>query len=475
MIPSVLIIEDERILSQAMRDYLAHQGYEAVVAGSGEEGLKLLRDAEMDLVVLDYQLPGMDGIETLRQIRQAAPATEIVMVTAHGSVKIAVEAMKAGGFDYLTKPVDLEELAVVLDKAWNHARLQRELRYWQGAGRDGNPLDRIIGDSSATRLLRTQIERLAALGAGAGAPAILITGETGTGKGLVARVIHDLSPRAERPFVDLNCGAIPATLLESELFGYARGAFTDARAAKAGLFESADGGTLFLDEIGAMPPELQVKLLKIIEEKVVRRLGGLRSKLVDARVVAATNADLEQAVKAGGFRADLLYRLNVLTLPMPPLRERPDDVLPLARHYLERAARQHQRPKRLHPDAEAQLLRHSWPGNVRELANVLERVVLLHEGDEIHAGDLGLSRAAGGGGAVEVGASGVRVDFSRGGVSLARVERTLIIEALAAARNNRRRAAELLDISLETLRYRLEKHGIESGDASRDDDKTRRA
>jgi two-component system, NtrC family, response regulator AtoC len=257
MIPSVLIIEDEKILAHAMRDYLAHHGYEPVVAGSGEGGLKLLRDSEMDLVVLDYQLPGMDGIETLRQIKQATPATEVVMVTAHGSVKIAVEAMRAGSFDYLTKPVDLEELAVVLDKAWTHARLQRELRYWQGAGLDGNPADRIIGDSSATRLLRTQVERLAALAA-----PILITGETGTGKGLVARVIHDLGPRAERPFIELNCGAIPGTLLESEVFGYERGAFTDARAAKAGLFESADGGTLFLDEIGAMPLELQVKLLR---------------------------------------------------------------------------------------------------------------------------------------------------------------------------------------------------------------------
>jgi len=467
MIPSVLIIEDEKILAHAMRDYLAHHSYEPVVAGSGEEGLKLLRDSEMDLIVLDYQLPGMDGIETLRQIKQAAPSTEVVMVTAHGSVKIAVEAMRAGSFDYLTKPVDLEELVVVLDKAWDHARLHRELRYWQGAGRDGNPVARIIGDSSATRLLRTQAERLGALAA-----PILITGETGTGKGLVARVIHDLGPRAERPFIELNCGAIPGTLLESEIFGYERGAFTDARAAKAGLFESADRGTLFLDEIGAMPLELQVKLLKIIEEKSVRRLGGLRSKLVDVRIVAATNADLEATVKAGTFRSDLLYRLNVLMLPLSPLRERPDDILPLARHYLDRAVRQHHRPKRFYPDAEAELLRYSWPGNVRELANVLERVVLLHEGDEIRAGDLGLSRAALGAGAVEVEGSGIRVDFSRGGVSLAQVERTLILEALKAARNNRRRAAELLDISAETLRYRLEKHGIEAGEAGRPGDST---
>lgn len=463
MIPSVLIIEDEKILSQAMRDYLARRGYEAAVAGSAEEGLKLLAESEMDLVVLDYQLPGMDGLEALRQIKHVAPAAQVVMVTAHGSVKIAVEAMRAGGFDYLTKPVDLEEMAVVLGKAWNHARLERELRYWQSAGRDSRPLARIIGDSEATRLLRTQVERLASMEPGQGAaPPILITGETGTGKGLVARAIHDLSPRASRPFVELNCAAIPSALLESEIFGYERGAFTDARAAKAGLFESADAGSLFLDEVGAMPLELQVKLLKVIEEKSVRRLGGLRVKQVDVRIVAATNSDLDEAVKAGAFRADLLYRLKVLTLALPPLRERREDILPLARHYLDRAARQYQRPKRFHPDAEPWLLGYPWPGNVRELANLLERVVLLHEGDEVHGNELGLSGVARPGRVVDVDASAVRVDFSRGGVSLAQIEKSLIVEALKVTGSNRRRAAELLDISLETLRYRLEKYGIET-------------
>jgi two-component system response regulator AtoC len=463
MIPSVLIIEDEKILSQAMRDYLARRGYDATTAGSAEEGLKLLGESEMDLVVLDYQLPGMDGLEALRQIKHVAPAAQVVMVTAHGSVKIAVEAMRAGGFDYLTKPVDLEEMAVVLDKAWHHARLERELRYWQGAGRDNRPLARIIGDSEATRLLRTQVERLASMEPGQGAaPPILITGETGTGKGLVARAIHDLSPRAPRPFVELNCAAIPSALLESEIFGYERGAFTDARAAKPGLFESADAGTLFLDEVGAMPLELQVKLLKVIEEKSVRRLGGLRVKQVDVRIVAATNADLDEAVKAGGFRADLLYRLKVLALALPPLRERHEDIVPLARHYLDRAARQYQRPKRFHPDALPSLLGYPWPGNVRELANLLERVVLLHEGDEIHGNELGLSGVARPGHVVDVDASAVRVDFSHGGVSLTQIEKSLIVEALKVTGNNRRRAAELLDISLETLRYRLEKYGIET-------------
>ncbi len=295
-----------------------------------------------------------------------------------------------------------------------------------------------------------------------GGPAILITGETGTGKGLVARTIHDLSLRASHPFVEINCAGIPPMLLESEIFGYERGAFTDAHAAKPGLFESADGGTLFLDEIGAMSLELQVKLLKVIEEKSVRRLGGLRSKVIDVGIIAATNSDIEAAVRAGSFRQDLLYRLNILTITLLPLRERTKDILPLARNFLAHASRQYHRAKFLLPEAEAQLLNYPWPGNVRELSNIIERVVLLHEDDKIGGDALGLKGISLHGGSVEVDSTGVRVDFSRGGISLAQLERTLIIHALEAAGGNRRRTAELLDISLETLRYRLEKFGLAS-------------
>jgi DNA-binding NtrC family response regulator len=461
MIPSVLIIEDEKVLGQAVRDYLARHGYEPTVTGSGEEGLRSLRESEPDLVVLDYMLPGMNGLETLHEIRQAAPSTPVVMVTAYGSVKTAVEAMRAGAFDYLTKPIDLEELALVLDKAWKHARLQRELQFWQSAGRAGAPADRLIGDSEATRQLRAQVQRLAALDHGAGgSPPVLITGPTGTGKGLLARVLHDLGPRAERPFVEVNCAAIPAALLESEMFGYERGAFTDARTSKPGLFEAADGGTLFLDEIGELPLELQVKLLKAIEEKSVRRLGGLRAKTVDVRIVAATNADLERAVADGRFRTDLLYRLKVLTVSLPALRERRADILPIARHYLAGFSAAYRRPRRFGPDVEEALLAYGWPGNVRELANVVERAVLLQEGDVITAGDLALTRATRPEGTVQIAAGGVSIDLSGGGVSLGRLERALIVEALKVAGGNRRRAAELLDISVETLRYRIEKHAV---------------
>ncbi len=468
MIPSVLIVEDESVLAGAMRDYLSRHGFEPAVAASGEEALQALRQAEADLVILDYRLPRMDGLEVLREVRQLAPGAAVIMLTAHGSVRTAVEAMRAGAFDYLTKPVDLEELALVLARAWSHTRMERELRFWQDARRRGAAGERIVGESEATRQLRTQVERLAALDAGGeGAPPILLTGETGTGKGLVARTIHDLGPRAERPFVEVNCGAIPAALLESEMFGYERGAFTDARAAKPGLFEAADGGTLFLDEIGAMPLELQVKLLKVIEDRAVRRLGGLRPRIVDVRVVAATNSDLERAAREGTFRPDLLYRLTVLTRARPPRRARPPAARPRARHFLAAGGRRNGRPRRLSGDAERRLREYPWPGNVRELANVIERAVLLAERDEIRADDLGLVPAARPAAPVEVSAGGVAVDFSRGGISLAGLERSLIAEALRAAGGSRRRAAELLDISLETLRYRMEKYGL-AGGAERD-------
>jgi len=466
VIPAVLIVEDERVLAEAMSDYLARHGFETTMAGSGEAALDAIHRSEPDLVVLDYQLPGMDGLEVLREIRQRAPQAAAVMLTAHGNVKTAVEAMRAGAFDYLTKPVDLEELALVLGRARSHARLERELRLLQDAGGRGAPGERIVGTSEATRNLRTQVDRLAGLDQGpGGAPPVLISGETGTGKGLVARAIHDLSPRAERPFVEVNCGAIPAQLLESEMFGYERGAFTDARAAKPGLFEAADGGTLFLDEISAMPLELQVKLLKAIEDRSVRRLGGLRQKTVDVRIVAATNADLDRSAHEGTFRADLLYRLKVLTLVLAPLRSRPEDVVPLARHFLAEAGRRYRRPRRLTSDAETSLRAYEWPGNVREVANVIERAVLLHEGEEIGAGVLGLPALARGGAPIEVGSGGgVKVDFSQGGLSLSELERTLIVEALKAAGGNRRRAAELLGISVETLRYRMEKHALTSAE-----------
>ncbi|MBI2525387.1 MAG: sigma-54-dependent Fis family transcriptional regulator [Candidatus Rokubacteria bacterium] len=460
MPPLVLVVEDETILGDSIAIYLDRYDCSTLVARSGEEGVRLAEEASPDVAVVDVRLPGIDGLEVLRRIREASAATEVIMMTAHASVTAAVQAMKLGAFDYLTKPLDLDELRVVVDKAVAHLRMQRELSYLKARqGADGH-VSGIVGESAPIRLLRKQIERIASLEtpAGGAAPTVLVVGETGVGKEMVARAIHYQSPRAQGPFVEINCAAIPATLLEAELFGYERGAYTDARSAKAGLFESADGGTLFLDEIGHMDPAIQVKLLKAIEDKAVRRLGGLRQKSFNARIVAATNRDLEEAIAEGAFRADLYYRIKVLTVEVPPLRERGADIPLLARHFMRRFTAQYGLPVRdLAPDAETALLAYGWPGNVRELAHVLERAALLHGGPIVTAEQLGLAEAKRPA-PVSVGAGkGVTVDFGSGGIVLDDVERELIVRALDTSGWNRTRASRLLGISKETLRYRMEK------------------
>ncbi len=458
MSPLILVVEDEAILGDSICAYLEHHGYTTAVARSGEEGIRLAEENSPDVALVDIRLPGMPGLEVLRKLRDVSAGTEVVMMTAHASVASAVEAMKAGAFDYLAKPLDLDEARVVVDKALAHQRMRRELTYLKAREETGGHTAEIVGDSPAIHVLRQQIDRIAALeSAAGGAPTVLIRGETGSGKEMVARAIHYGSQRAKGPFVEINCAAIPSALLEAELFGYEKGAYTDARAAKPGLFEAADGGTLFLDEIGHMESSLQVKLLKAIEEKTVRRIGGLRPKAFNARIITATNRDLEAAIADGSFRPDLYYRIKALTLDIPPLRSRGVDIVLLARHFLDRFTRQYGLPaKRLTPEAEAALLGYAWPGNVRELAHLMERAVLLHDGSVIAVGHLGL---AGGQGAatVDVGPGGVRVDFSVGGIQLETVERQLILEALQASNWNRGRAAKLLGITKETLRYRMEK------------------
>lgn len=461
MSPLILVVEDETILGDSICTYLEHHGYTATVARSGEEGIRLAEESSPDVAVVDIRLPGLDGLGVVRKLREVSAATEVVMMTAHASVASAVEAMKAGAFDYLTKPLDLDEVRVVVDKALAHQRMRRELSYLKAREETGGHTAEIVGDSPAIRLLRQQIDRIAALESPeGGAPTVLIRGETGAGKEMVARAIHYGSPRAKGPFVEINCAAIPSSLLEAELFGYEKGAYTDARTAKPGLFEAADGGTLFLDEIGHMELGLQVKLLKAIEEKSVRRVGGLRPKSFNARIVAATNRNLEAAIAEGSFRPDLYYRIKALTLEIPPLRLRGADIPLLARHFLDRFTRQYGLPaKRLTPEAEAALLAYSWPGNVRELAHLVERAILLHDGSTIAAEHLGLS-AGTVAAPVQVGPGGVRVDFSTGGIHLDEVERQLILEALQASSWNRGRAAQLLGISKETLRYRMEKYQL---------------
>lgn len=463
MVPLILVIEDETVLAEAISTYLQRHAYTTSVTASGEDGLRTAEQTSPEVAIVDIKLPGMDGMEVLRHLRELSPTTEVIVMTAHASVASALEAMKLGAFDYLMKPIDLDELRVIVDKASAHLRLRRELSYLRERHQTPGHVSEILGESPAIRTLRSQIERIAGLEAsdGGAAPVVLIRGETGVGKDMAARAIHAHGPRAGGPFVDINCAAIPPTLLEAELFGYERGAYTDAKAAKPGLFEAADGGTLFLDEIGHMELGMQVKLLKALEDRCVRRIGGLRTKAFNARIVAATNRDLEAAVAEGAFRPDLYYRINTLTLQVAPLRERGDDITLLARHFLDRFSRQYGLPaKRLAPEAATAMLAYSWPGNIRELAHMMERAVLLHGGAVVSREQLGLGSTKSAA-PVTVEADGtVRVDFAAGKIVLEEVERQLIGEALRAAGWNRSRAAELLGISKETLRYRMEKYDL---------------
>ena len=460
--PLILIVEDEKILAESMSVYLERHGFATMVAHTGEDGVRMAAESSPDVAVVDIRLPGIDGLEVLERLRAATPGIEVIMATAHASVASAVLAMKRGAFDYLNKPVDLDELKVVVDKALAHLRLNRELSYLKGRSEAGGRVSEIIGDSRPVQALRERIERVASLESPEGiAPSVLLLGETGAGKGLVARAIHYQSARASGPFVDINCAAIPPALLEAELFGYERGAYTDARTAKAGLVEAAEDGTLFLDEIGHMDPGLQVKLLKAIEDRAMRRLGGLRPKTFNARIVTATNRDLEAAIAEGAFRQDLYFRIKVLTIEIPPLRERGRDIVLLASHFLDALARRYGHPpKTLSPEAEGVLLAYSWPGNVRELAHVMERAILLHGGPAVTPEHLGLT-ASKPAASVAIGAGGVQVDFAAGGIVLDDVERELIVKALEAALWNRGHAAQLLGISKETLRYRMEKYRLQ--------------
>jgi DNA-binding NtrC family response regulator len=458
-----MLIEDEPGLASAIEAFLERRGVAVRAFPAAEPALRALGEAAPDLALVDLHLPGMDGLAALAAIRRERPETLVIMMTAYSSVSGAVTAIKAGAVDYLTKPLDLDELGLVIDRAWEARRARSEIAYLRERSGHLAPVESLLGDSPVMRDTRQRILQVARVDRlGDPGPTVLLTGETGTGKELAARAVHAAGPRSGGPFIEINCAAIPAALLEGELFGYERGAYTDARASKPGLFEAADGGTLFLDEIALLDPGLQAKLLKVIEDRAVRRLGALAPRRVDVRILAATNRDLDTAVREGAFRPDLLYRLRVLTVELPPLRVRGDDVSLLARHFLGRLAERYGLGDlRLSAAALAALQAYPWPGNVRELANVVERTALLHPAPVIEPRDLGLADSGAIG--VAVGAGGeVRVDFSRGAVDLERVERALIEQALAHAGWNRARAAELLGVTKETLRYRIEKHRLKA-------------
>jgi len=445
---TVLIVDDERTLARSIKAFLIDSGYDAEIAGSGEQALEQLERVRPDVIFADVRLPGMNGIELLRRIREFDAAVPVIMMTAYGTIEGAVEAVKLGAFDYLKKPVDLDELKLLTDRARESSRLKQELSYYRRRGAPEMQFAEIVGQSPAIRAVLDRAKQIAALD---DVPPVLITGETGTGKGLLARSIHASGPRASKPFIEVNCTALPGTLMEAELFGHERGAFTDAKESKIGLFEAAEGGYLFLDEVGDIELSLQGKLLRAIEDRMVRRVGGIRDRKIDTRIFAATNRDLEHDAQRGAFRKDLYFRLAVILLELPPLRERGDDVLLLAEQFVRQFGAKYGKDVRhISAPARAQLLSYPWPGNVRELSHVIERAVLWSRGDTLDTDHLSLSEPA----------TGEMPEHSGG--DLPHWERSVIEHALREAAGNQTKAAQRLGISRDTLRYRLKKFGITS-------------
>jgi two-component system, NtrC family, response regulator AtoC len=467
---TVLIVDDERTLARAVKAFLAESGYEAEVAGDAEKALELVESLRPDVVFADVRLPGMSGIDLLRRIQAFDPAIPVIIMTAHGTIEGAVEAVKLGAFDYMKKPVDLEELKLLADRARKTALLKQELSYYRRRAANEVSFGGILGDSPAMRAVLDQVRQIAALDE---TPPVLITGETGTGKGLVARSLHTSGPRAAKPFIDVNCTALPTNLMEAELFGYERGAFTDAKESKIGLFEAAEGGFLFLDEVGDLELSLQGKLLRAIEERTVRRVGGIRDRKIDVRILAATNRDLEHEVQRNRFRSDLYFRLAVILLHLPPLRERQDDIFTLAEHFLRRfSAKYGKDVRRIDTRTREVLLSYPWPGNVRELSHVIERAVLWSRDATLNVDHLSIAAPARVGSDPGDQTDAPRVEKPAAGMAasglppegdLTQVERSMIERAMRDSGGNQTRAAQRLGISRDTLRYRLKKFGIQGG------------
>ncbi len=445
----ILVIDDEKSNREALTLLLQSAGYQVRAAGSGEEALTILQQTPFEIVITDLFLPGVSGIDILKQVKNDSPYTNVIVITGQASAETAVEAMKAGAFDYITKPFNFEKLKVQIAKAMEKSRLVAENLYLRQQLRGKYKFDNIIGNSSAMQQVFARMERIVHTDS-----TILILGDSGTGKELVAKAIHYNGARKDKPFMAINCGAIPAELLESELFGHVRGSFTGAIADKPGKFELANNGTIFLDEIGTMPHHLQMKLLRVLQEHEIERVGSGKKIKLNVRVISATNADLEDEVKLGNFREDLYYRLNVIPIHLPPVRDRREDIPLLARHFLQSSCKSMNRPlMTISAEAMKSLQNYDWPGNVREMENVLERTVALTEHETIEVSDLppnitaqsALDEAAG------VNCPRVSADGVNMPATIETIERSMIREAMDLAGGVKARAASLLSINRTTL------------------------
>jgi two-component system, NtrC family, response regulator AtoC len=470
----IMIVDDERLVRWSLRQKCEEWGYHVIEADSGEPALKLAQHESPDLVLLDVRMPDLTGIEVLDQLKKSGDARAVIMITADPQLDDVKAALKLGAYDFVGKPVDFDELHVTIKNALEATTLRAEVRTLRGEVRRDAGYNSVVSASPKMTELMNFVRKVAS----SEATTILIQGESGTGKDLIAKAIHYESSRHEKPFVAINCSAIPETLMEAELFGHEKGAFTDAKQMKKGLFEAADGGTLFLDEIGELSPLLQAKLLRVLEDQVIRRVGGIRDMQVDVRVIAASNRDLEKAVRDGQFRQDLYYRLAIIAIFIPPLRDRKEDILPLVDFFIDRYNRRFKKSIRGITDETRRLIvSHNWPGNVRELKNTIERGMILEDEPFLRpvylpfsVGESGgrtvfeRTSPADGGQTLPNGRALPRLYIPEGGTSLEEVEHHMVELAMRQANGNQTHAAKLLDISRDALRYKLKKFGLIRGD-----------
>ncbi|MHC4578580.1 MAG: sigma-54-dependent transcriptional regulator [Planctomycetota bacterium] len=448
----VLVVDDEKLIRFTLRESLAEEGYVVHEAADLQEAMRIFERHHIDCSILDHKLPDGDGFELLETFKEQAPDMPVILMTAYSTIQKAVEAMRRGAFTYVNKPFETDEMVLSVRTALETTRLRREVRALRRL-QEAEGLGDIIGESPAMKEIVDLTRKLAA----SRANTVLLLGESGVGKGLVARALHNASERRDKPFLTITCTAIPETLLESELFGHERGAFTDAKTAKPGLFEVADGGTVFLDEIGDMPHGLQAKLLQVLEDTTFKRLGGVSDITVDIRVVAATNADLDQAVRQGRFRTDLYYRLNTFPVRIPSLRERNEDIPVLVRFFIDKFNKDfNKQVQDIADEALRALVRHPWPGNVRELRNAVERAMILGQGPTLTMRDFAFTLESGGEGP----AAGRLLELPAEGLDIEALERDLVRQALERSGGNQSRAAQLLGMTRDQIRYRVEKYGV---------------